>query len=360
MTTIPSLWNSLRMWPCWRKWLSKSQSINFLRTILTVRVHRAALRETSTSGWQRLNLEARLWRFGLFLNHRTFFRQRTQDYIARARDAIIKTIDAADNQQSFESTLPESTLGYFDKLGRSLKGNEVVEFNGPDGMLSASLSRDVRRRLVLASPKVKELTEETSIRGTVPEADQDDMTFEIQLTEGRKVKAPIASQHLDTILEVFNGYQHGVRALFQGIGRFSRVDQLIGFDSVEHLSVLDPLDFGAQLDELRLLQDGWLDGDGKAPSSDGLEWLNEAFECNYPDEIPLPHLYPTETGGVQAEWSLKPNEISLDLNLETHVGEWHALNLTSDDISERTLNFDDDADWRWLVNRIRNMTLGDP
>ena len=44
--------------------------------------------------------------------------------------------------------------------------------------------------------------------------------------------------------------------------------------------------------------DGWLDGDGKAPSSDGLEWLRDAFECNYPDEVPVPHIYPTESGGV--------------------------------------------------------------
>ena len=140
----------------------------------------------------------------------------------------------------------------------------------------------------------------------MPEADQDDMTFEIQLIDGRKVKAPIASQHLDTILEVFNGYQNGMRALFQGIGRFSRGDQLIGFDSIEHLSILDPLDFGAQLDELRLLQDGWLEGEGIAPPSAGLDWLHDAFDRHFPDEAPLPYLYPTETGGVQAEWVLRP------------------------------------------------------
>ena len=35
------------------------------------------------------------------------------------------------------------------------------------------------------------------------------MTFELQLFDGRKVKAPIAAQHLDTILEAFNRYQNG-------------------------------------------------------------------------------------------------------------------------------------------------------
>ena len=235
----------------------------------------------------------------------------------------------------------------------------MVEFDSPDRKTTAKLTKDVRRRLVLASPKVKELTEEISIRGTVPEADQDDMTFEIQLIDGRKVKAPIASQHLDTILEVFNGYQNGMRALFQGIGRFSRGDQLIGFDSIEHLSILDPWDFGAQLDELRLLQDGWLEGEGIAPPSAGLDWLHDAFDRHFPDEAPLPYLYPTETGGVQAEWSFDPNEVTFDVNLETHSGEWHVLNMVSDDASERTLNCDDGEDWRWLVAQIKDMTAGD-
>ena len=121
---------------------------------------------------------------------------------------------------------------------------------------------------------------------------------------------------------------------------------------------MKPLDFGAQLAELRLLRDGWLDGEGISPPTDGLEWLNDVFERHYPDELSLPHLYPTETGRVQAEWSLDPNEITLDVDLGTRLGEWHVLNLTSDDVSERTLNCDDAADWRWLVDRIKYMIAG--
>ena len=122
---------------------------------------------------------------------------------------------------------------------------------------------------------------------------------------------------------------------------------------------MNPLHFGVQLDELRLLQNGWLDGDGIAPPTDGLEWLNDVFEYNYPDEVPVPHLYPTEAGGVQIEWSLEPNEITLDVDLETHLGELHVLNMMSDDVSERTLNFDDAADWKWLADRIKDMTARD-
>ena len=159
---------------------------------------------------------------------------------------------------------PGQALGYFDKIGRSLKEGEAVEFSSPEGGITATLTKEIRRRLVRASSDLKELTEEVSIRGVVPEADQDDMTFEVQLIEGRKVKAPIAPQHLDTILEAFNGYQAGLRVLLQGIGRFSRSDRLLGFDSIEHLSILDALDVQSQLEELATLQDGWIEGFGQA------------------------------------------------------------------------------------------------
>ena len=51
----------------------------------------------------------------------------------------------------------------------------------------------------------------------------------------------IAPQHLDTIREAFNGYKDGLHVLFQGIARFNRSDRLLGFDSIEHMSVLDEL-----------------------------------------------------------------------------------------------------------------------
>lgn len=60
---------------------------------------------------------------------------------------------------------------------------------------------------------------------------------------------------------------------------------------------LDPLDVRARLDDLRALSDGWLDGTGVAPPHAGLDWLASAFDRHFPDDLPLPHLYPTPEGG---------------------------------------------------------------
>ena len=122
------------------------------------------------------------------------------------------------------------------------------------------------------------------------------------------------------------------------------------------MSAQPTLDIRAQLDELRLLKDGWLEGEGLSPPAPGLDWLQNAFDRHFPDDAPLPHLYPTESGGVQAEWSIGSLEISLDLNLDTRSGEWHALDTEAGKVEERTLDGDDDSrDWKWLARRIEAM-----
>ena len=119
------------------------------------------------------------------------------------------------------------------------------------------------------------------------------------------------------------------------------------------------LNIRAQLDQLRLLKDGWLEGEGLAPPESGLDWLQHAFARHLPDQAPLPHLYPTESGGVQAEWSIGSMEISLDLNLDTRSGEWHALDTDAGEVEERTLDGDDSRDWKWLARRIEAMVADD-
>ena len=121
------------------------------------------------------------------------------------------------------------------------------------------------------------------------------------------------------------------------------------------MSLRDPSDVGAQLDELRLLKDGWLEGEGLSPPETGLDWLQNAFDRHFPDEALLPHLYPTERGGVQAEWSIGPHEVTLELDLDTHSGEWHALDRETGEAMERTLDGDDSSDWKWLVGQIEAM-----
>lgn len=295
---------------------------------------------------------------GLSVAAVTLFPPENQLYFERARDAIVHAIAAAEQNQPIIDHLPERSLGYFDRIGRSLREGEVIEFSTPDGATAGELTKETRRRLILASSRVKELTEETSVRGTVPEADQDNMTFEVQLIDGRKIKCPIDTQHFETIMEAFNCYPKGVRILLEGVGRFNRNERLLAFDSIEHVSILDELDIPSRLEELRQLKDGWLEGEGRAPSREGMEWLSQVFAQYYPDDLQLPYLYPTPSGGIQAEWSLATSEVSLNIDLEAYTANWHALAMESDAESTRELRLDLADHWQWLLEEIRRLGGG--
>ena len=121
------------------------------------------------------------------------------------------------------------------------------------------------------------------------------------------------------------------------------------------MSTLNKHDVGARLDELGHLNDGWLDGEGVAPDQAGLEWLASVFGDAFPSDLPLPCLYPTVEGGIQAEWSLPPYDVSLEVDLQRHTGEWDMLNLETQDDDSRQLSLDTIDDWEWLITRIRRI-----
>jgi hypothetical protein len=119
---------------------------------------------------------------------------------------------------------------------------------------------------------------------------------------------------------------------------------------------LDPLDVLSRLDALRTLQDGWLDGEGLAPSASGLDWFATAFKETYPDDLPSPYIYPVAEGGIQLEWSIRPREISLEILFRDHSAAWHSLDLETDEEELRSLNLDEPSAWNWLAERLRAMS----
>jgi hypothetical protein len=276
----------------------------------------------------------------------------SQPFFDEARSAFIGAIGAAQHGKVITQFLPKELLGYFDHFGRNLIDGEAIEFTEGPNSQPVRLTKETRRTLVLAS-SADEVTEETVLHGVIPEMDQQAESFHIRLMDGTKVKAPLTRQHCKTVLEAFIGYQQGLRARMSAIGRFSRSNRLESIASVEHISVLDPLDMGVRIDELKLLRPGWLDGKGLPPDRDALDWLAGELDRRYPDDIILPYLYPTIEGGVRAEWPIKPYELSLQIDLANRVGSWHSLNLDSDDEQSRKLDLNAETDWDWIFRELR-------
>jgi hypothetical protein len=109
----------------------------------------------------------------------------------------------------------------------------------------------------------------------------------------------------------------------------------------------------ARLDEFRGLKQGWLNGKGHFLNPAGLDWLTRQLETVYPEELSPPYLYPTAEGGVQAEWTIGKEEISLEINLLNHTAEWHQLNLINSAEDFRCLNLNNEEDWKWIFKQIQ-------
>lgn len=283
----------------------------------------------------------------------TLFPSANITYFDQAKEAIIEAVAAANQSQDGTLQLPPNLLGYFDRFGRSLRNGESMEFTAANQQV-ATFTNETRRKLIRASQAV-EWTEEATLIGVISEADQARMSFELELKNGTKLTAPLNSQHLDTVLDAFKDYRNGARVQLQGVVKKNRQDQLKSIESVEHISPLDPLDVAARMEELAELQDGWLDGKGHAPERSALSWLARSFELNFNPDLPLPYLYPTAEGGVQAEWSIADWEITLDINLQNKTAEYQALHLATQRCNEYALNLAQPDDWGRLNADIQQL-----
>lgn len=108
------------------------------------------------------------------------------------------------------------------------------------------------------------------------------------------------------------------------------------------------------IEEIRQLKHGWLDGAGLAPRSDHLDWFVAAFERHYPDDLPLPRIYPTESGDLQAEWSLPRDEISIEIDLASRRAIGHALAKVGDAESSFEVDLGTELAWAELARVIRD------
>jgi hypothetical protein len=268
-------------------------------------------------------------------------------YFEQARTHIVESIALA--EQGMSPTLPPYLLNYFDRFGRGLRPGESISFESQNG--PAALTPDTRAQLMHYA-QAKEWTEETALRVRIPEAGKGRSSFEMELRDGTKLRAELTDLNQEVILNAFANYNqgHDEYVLVQGGVKKDRSNHLKSFEYIEHVTPLDPRDVDLRLDELSELKDGWLNGEGIAPSIPHLENLKRAFELYFDSELPLPYLYPTPEGGIQAEWSLGDWEISLGMSRDSVFGEYYALNIKDDSISDKSQKIEQlDGREGWLI-----------
>ena len=206
---------------------------------------------------------------------------------------------------------------------------------------------------------------EVVLYGTVSDIDKGARSFLLEPVYGVRVRASASEGILDEVGRALNEGGDNARLMVRGVGVY-RYNELEFLTRVDTVSLVVPLDIAVQMEELRNLKDGWADGIqhpsdwgsgyGKAPSHDGLNWLGDKLEREYPDDLPLPRIYPTPEGGVQMEWMLGKIDINLEIDLGDHTGDWHWVDLNDfDKEGEKALNMGDSDSWAWLATEIRRL-----
>lgn len=274
-------------------------------------------------------------------------------YLDQARTAIIEAISSAEHNHAPD--LPPNLLSYFDRFGRGLRENESMTFTNNKGE-PVHLTTEVRHRLIRAA-QVQEWTEEISVRGKIPEMDQIRGTFELLLLDGKKLEAPLSDQHRGTLFQAFDGYKNGTAVMLQGVAKRDR-NRFRSIELIQHVSILDPLDVSLRIAELGKLEDGWLDGNGKAPALGQLNTLGQLFDLYFAADIQLPHIYPTAEGGIQAEWSVGQWEATLEIDIDSWNAEYQAFNISTGQTHEAYLRLDLPNNWQELEKQLREIGAG--
>jgi hypothetical protein len=280
-------------------------------------------------------------------------------YFEQARDVLIHTITNVESNNNIQENIPLTTLKLFNRFGRGLEDDEAIEISYPNTKSSAKYTKKVRA-CVLAQSPLETVTQKTSHRGYVIEIDRAKMTWTFLTIDGIKMIAPITPSIEKDIHKALEGYTpnsyNNVRIFVEGDIETnpSGITKIITVDNIE---ILNPLDVGARLDELKLLKEGWLNGQGASLDPQGLTWLTDTWDWFCPDTIPLPCLYPTPNGNIQAEWSLGKFNISLEIDIKQQNGICQIMDMStgidSANDQELSFNFKNNDEWKKLFDTVQ-------
>ena len=83
-----------------------------------------------------------------------------------------------------------------------------------------------------------------------------------------------------------------------------------------------PTPIAAQTQHLRQIRPGWMEPDTPAPDHDRLDWFQQRCERHYPDDAPIPRIFPTPEGKLSVERHLGEWGADVEVDLTTHHGIW--------------------------------------
>mgnify|MGYP006995476720 CR=1 FL=1 len=288
------------------------------------------------------------------------FPQQNLEYFKQASVRIIQAIENSSDDFNETARLPQQVLSHFNRLGNKLQDDELIEFRPDSTDNKAVYNKENRKKLIIASSQQKEYNEDTIIKGIITAVDKERKTFELKLLNGQKIKGNYDVGHQNEIMDALNRMEEMQKVIIFANGRFNQQYKLMSIDMTEEVILLDPMDVATRMEELALLSDGWMNGEGKRLPENQLAWLSDMFDLNYNSEdLPLPATFPTLDGNIQFEWSLEHKyEVTLFVDLNSKLAHYHQLNIDTDVEKEDEFDLNESDSWYQLnillVNIVNN------
>ena len=119
------------------------------------------------------------------------------------------------------------------------------------------------------------------------------------------------------------------------------------------LSSVDILEEGSpvwQLERLKTLEKGWLDGEGSTYSNEAIDALQVRLEDMLNARNKNPAIFPLADGGVSFEWNDERYDISLEVAADLQSAYWHNLNKADGSFTEADLKLPDD--WEEIMHKL--------
>lgn len=260
------------------------------------------------------------------------------DEFEAARDAIARCVEAAANGNRAPDEFPHELIARFNEFGKRLLEGESIELRAPGVATGVKYDARVRKALVLQVQA--DYQQECEVIGSVVEANVEDRLLTLRLDDGRPVKARFDAAMERVVTRALS--QHArKRVRIAGMGVFDSRDALQRILETHAITLIHDGPKTTLVDrmaQLRQLADGWMDGQGKAPPPAGLDWLAAILSDLVENDLPLPYLYPTLEGDVQAEWSFEDWEVSATFGLVTKKVELLAAHTKTDACPEESID----------------------
>ncbi|MFF7802059.1 hypothetical protein [Streptomyces olivaceus] len=278
------------------------------------------------------------------------FDDRDAGIFEEARMIIQDALRSIQDGSGIPRTFPPHALREFSRFGRSLRDDELIEFDS--GTANAVVYSQPVRRQIQEQARLERFEIETFVSGQVVGVSADKGIFEFRLTRGDKV-VPGRFSSDDVVADLKQYLDLSTMAptvAINAVAIQSMNEEIIEIQDVLSIEPVLPPEWSERLAALHDLEAGWLDGVGQQVSRKVLREAESLLLEFLDEQVQRPYIYPTEDGGVQLEWPYSAGEVMLTVTSDEKV-EAYAFSKENDRESDRTFH------WRQL-SEITEFVIG--